>query len=60
MSYSYNICRYKIHHKCICPAWADTEIISSVNNDPLGKKDASVKAVGGLMTPEYVAEAFLR
>lgn len=52
--------RHKIQHKCICPAWADTEIVSSVNNDPVGSKDASIKEMGGLMTPEYVAEGFLR
>jgi len=52
--------RYKIQHKCICPAWADTEIVSSVNNDKYGMVKASIKETGGLMTPEYVAEGFIR
>merc|ERR1719188_2506365 len=52
--------RYKIQHKCICPSYADTELVSSVNNDPIGSTDASIKESGGLMTPEYVAEGFMR
>ena len=52
--------RYKIQHKCICPAWADTDIVSSVNNDKYGMVKASIKETGGLMTPEYVAEGFIR
>jgi len=45
--------------KAICPAWADTEIVSGV--DGAERKEAVnklVKAHGGLMTTEYVAEAF--
>merc|ERR1712212_383097 len=46
--------------KCICPAWADTEIVSSVDTkDKPGLKD-HIQKFGGLMTPEYVAEGFYR
>jgi len=45
--------------KAICPAWTDTEIVSGVDGPE--RKEAInkiVKAHGGLMTTEYVAEAF--
>ena len=43
-----------IMHKAICPAWADTEIVHSAVNS----MKANYDKVGGLMTPEYVAEGF--
>ena len=43
-----------IMHKAICPAWADTEIVHSAANS----MKANYDKVGGLMTPEYVAEGF--
>merc|ERR1711970_249977 len=45
--------------KAICPSWADTEIVSGVDGDE--RKDTInklVKSHGGLMTTEFVAEAF--
>merc|ERR1711872_470974 len=45
--------------KAICPAWADTEIVSGVDGDERKTTiNKLVKAHGGLMTTEYVAEAF--
>jgi len=56
--------------QCICPMWADTEIVSSITSfkqsdgeDNLNLKsvvDKSIQISGGLMTPEYVAENFYR
>ena len=43
-----------IMYKAICPAWADTEIVHSAVNS----LKADYDKVGGLMTPEYVAEGF--
>ena len=51
-----------ILHKALCPAFADTEIVSSANigADPRGQaaRMKTITRMGGLMTPEYVAEAF--
>merc|ERR1711990_402724 len=45
--------------KAICPAWADTEIVSGVDGDERKAKiNSLVKSSGGLMTTEFVAEAF--
>merc|ERR1712141_367021 len=50
--------------KALCPSWADTEIVSGVGDgmeDGAERKSAVnkiVNAMGGLMTTEYVAEAF--
>jgi len=45
--------------KALCPAWADTEIVSGVDGEERkGKVNQLVKESGGLMTTEYVAEAF--
>merc|ERR1712226_1565870 len=45
--------------KALCPAWADTEIVSGVSGD---ERKAVVNKIvakhGGLMTVEYVAEGF--
>ena len=54
------------HHgvsiKALCPAWADTEIVSSAvdsaNDKDKKNLNKSIKQQGGLMTPEYVAEGF--
>merc|ERR1711942_449105 len=43
--------------KALCPAWANTEIVSSIVKDK-AEVDEHVNKMGGLMTPEYVAEAF--
>ena len=51
-----------IHHKALCPAFADTDIVSSANigADPKGQaaRMSYITRMGGLMSPEYVAEAF--
>ena len=44
--------------KCICPAWTDTEIVSSVA--PNEEMKRNIKDSGGMMTPEFVAEGFYR
>ena len=53
-----------IQHKALCPAFADTNIVSSANigADPRGQaaRLSTIASVGGLMTPEYVAEAFFQ
>ena len=53
-----------IMHKAICPAWTDTEIVSTATNigTPTEKSalEAHIKKSGGLMTPEFVAEGFFR
>ena len=64
-----------VQHKCICPSWTDTEIVSSVNthkeeidkhiNSMGGKTRADTYAhcsrcSAGLMTVENVAEGFYR
>jgi len=46
--------------KCICPAWADTEIVSSVATTDKPGMQKHIQKFGGLMTPEYVAEGFYR
>jgi len=54
------------HHgvsiKAICPAWADTEIVSSAREKATDRDkkmlSQSIKRQGGMMTPEYVAEGF--
>ena len=58
---------YKHHGvsiKAICPAWADTDIVSSAkdNADDKTRKELSksINSQGGLMTPEYVAEGFYK
>jgi len=51
-----------IMHKVICPAWADTQIMSGFDEDPVSRKtrEAQINRFGGLMTPEYVAEGFFQ
>merc|ERR1711887_262524 len=46
--------------KCICPAWTDTEIVSSVDTKDKPKLKGHIQKFGGMMTPEYVAEGFYR
>lgn len=48
--------------KCICPSWADTEIVTGAKATEEEKAglNKSIKEFGGLMTPEYVAEGFYR
>lgn len=51
-----------VAHKCICPSWADTEIVSGAKATAEEREglNKSIKEFGGLMTPEYVAEGFYR
>ncbi len=50
-----------ISHKCICPAWTDTNMVSSaVQVDVRNELGDNIKARGGLMTPEHVEEGFFR
>ena len=50
-----------IQHKAICPAWTDTEIVSSASQGQSKVAlDNHIQKMGGLMTPEYVAEGFYR
>ena len=57
-------CSYNIQHKAICPSFADTEIVSTglENNDESGRAKGlqTIKELGGLMTPEFVAEGFFQ
>ena len=50
--------------KAICPAFADTTIVSSALASLTKENEKQVKAninrMGGLMTPEYVAEGFYK
>merc|ERR1711970_22478 len=46
--------------KCICPAWTDTEIVSSVSTKDKPGLKGHIQKFGGLMTPEFVAEGFYR
>jgi len=46
--------------KCICPAWTDTEIVSSVATKDKSGLKGHIQKLGGMMTPEYVAEGFYR
>ena len=55
------------HHgisiKALCPAWADTEIVSSAKElSPKVNKSVtqSIRESGGIMTPEYVADGFYK
>merc|ERR1711970_318946 len=54
-----DIARHGVVTKCICPAWADTEIVSSFSQH---KKNMQkhIQKMGGMMRPEYVAEGFYR
>merc|ERR550519_168865 len=64
------VSRHGVKVQCICPLWADTEIVSSITSlkqsdgdNKLKLKsvvDKSIQVAGGLMTPEYVAENFYR
>jgi len=51
-----------VAHKCICPSWADTEIVSGAKTSQEEREglNKSIKEFGGLMSPEYVAEGFYR
>merc|ERR1712106_287082 len=52
-----DIARHGVVTKCICPSWADTEIVSSVTPNPGMQK--SIEQFG-MMTPQHVAEGFYR
>ena len=43
--------------QCICPAFADTEIVRGNNLSPLMRKSANAM---GYMTPEFVADATIK
>jgi len=50
-----------ILHKAICPAWTDTEIVSTAGQaQDSSDLKAHIQKMGGLMTPEFVAEGFYR
>lgn len=50
-----------VMHKAICPAWTDTEIVSTAGKaQDASDLKAHIQKMGGLMTPEYVAEGFYR
>ena len=50
-----------VNIKAICPAFADTEIVSSSFTKENEKHlSASIKRQGGLMSPEYVADGFYK
>jgi len=50
-----------IMHKAICPAWTDTEIVSTAGQaQDASDLKAHIQKMGGLMTPEHVAEGFFR
>ena len=57
-------CSNNIVHKAICPSFADTEIVSSGlgqgNESEKAKGLQTIKSLGGLMTPEFVAEGFFQ
>jgi len=55
-----DIARHGVTTKCICPAWADTQIVSSVTEDFKVAVQEHVKKSGGMMTPSHVAEGFYR
>ena len=55
-----DISRHGVVIKCICPSWTDTEIVSSVKPDFKAEVEKSVQQMRGKMTPEHVAEGFLR
>jgi len=55
-----DISRHGVVTKCICPAWTDTDIVASVNDDFKEVVKKNVAERGGLMTPEHVAEGFFR
>lgn len=44
--------------KCICPAFADTNIIKEGMTAAADVREKIIQKHGGLMTPEYVAEGF--
>ena len=50
--------------QAICPAWTDTEIVSSAASTGTGAEKKAltdhIQKMGGLMTPEHVAEGFYR
>merc|ERR1712123_216273 len=52
-----DIARHGVVTKCICPSWADTEIVSNVTPNPGMQK--SIEQFG-MMTPQHVAEGFYR
>ena len=52
-----DIGRHGVVTKCLCPAWADTEIVSSAQFKLAAEQ--SIKRMG-IMTPEHVAEGFYR
>ena len=49
-----------IQHKAICPAWTDTNIVATSTAASKAVLNAHIQSMGGLMTPEYVAEGFYR
>merc|ERR1712002_1314188 len=54
-----DIASHGVVTKCICPSWADTEIVSSVSTSK-EEMQKHIQKMGGMMTPEYVAEGFYR
>ena len=49
-----------IMHKAICPDTTDTELVAAAGKGLDSKMlEEGIKMLGGLMTPEFVAEAHL-
>merc|ERR1711915_1046003 len=44
--------------RCICPSFADTNIVREGIEDPDEARERINKLVGGVMTPEFVSEGF--
>ena len=61
---SLSSCSSNIQHKAICPSFADTEIVSTglENENEIGRAKSlqAIKNLGGLMTPEFVAQGFFQ
>lgn len=58
MTRSMSLSHNKIMHKAICPDTTNTELVASAGRglDP-EMLDEYIAMIGGLMTPEFVAEA---
>ena len=59
-----DISNHGISFKVLCPAWADTELVSTLKatlrRERLPDLEKQIQKVGGLMTPEFVAKGFYK
>lgn len=59
-----DIRHHGITFKVLCPAWVDTELVSTlretINKERLPELETQIQKVGGLMTAEYVAKGFYK